>query len=110
MGESQRTATKPDIYEGLIDRLGRALDAARTAGRLRDERPVELELRGLSRAELELIKAYLERNTCSAPIGVANPPAKAPTHSAKVVWLKDLPASRDPEPFRSARYKSFTSH
>ena len=60
MVESQRIVTTPDIYEGLIDRLGRALDAARTAGRLRDERPVELELRGLSRAELELIKAYLE--------------------------------------------------
>jgi hypothetical protein len=38
-----------------------ALEAAKTAGRLRDERPVELELRGLSRAELELIKAYLDR-------------------------------------------------
>jgi hypothetical protein len=42
-----------------------ALDA-KTAGRLRDERPVELELRGLSRAEFELIKAYLERNERSA--------------------------------------------
>ena len=48
MVESQRTLTKPQLYEGLIDRLGRALDAARTAGRLRDERPLELELRGLS--------------------------------------------------------------
>ncbi|MDP1363356.1 hypothetical protein Q6303_29680, partial [Klebsiella variicola] len=31
MVESQRTLTKPQLYEGLIDRLGRALDAARTS-------------------------------------------------------------------------------
>ena len=105
MVESQRIVSKPDVYEGLIDRLGRALDAARTAGRLRDERPVELELRGLSRAELELIKAYLERNKCSAPPMAATPPVKEPTQSAKVVWLKDLPAGRGPERFRSARCK-----
>ena len=105
MVESQRIATKPEIYEGLIDRLGRALDAARTAGRLRDERPVEVELRGLSRAELELIKAYLERNRRSAPPWVATPPIKEPTHSAKVVWLKDLSAGRGAEKLRSARHK-----
>lgn len=104
MVESQRIVMKPDIYEGLIDRLGRALDAARTAGRLCDERPVELELRGLSRAELELIKVYLERNGRSAPPWVA-PPIKEPTHSAKVVWLKDVSAGRGPEKLRSARYK-----
>ncbi|MGY2378529.1 hypothetical protein ACW9IB_28830 [Pseudomonas sp. SDO524_S393] len=105
MVESQRTLTKPEIYQGLIDRLGRALDAANTAGRLRDERPVELELRGLSRAELELIKAYLEMNGRSAPPWMATPPAKEPPHSAKVVWLKDLPAGRGPEKLRSVRYK-----
>ncbi|WP_353632122.1 hypothetical protein [Pseudomonas canadensis] len=105
MVESQRIVSKPDVYEGLIDRLGRALDAARTAGRLRDERPVELELRGLSCAELELIKVYLERNGRSAPPLVATPPIKEPTHSAKVVWLKDLSAGRGPERLRSARYK-----
>ncbi|MFN3356133.1 MAG: hypothetical protein ACK418_08970 [Pseudomonas sp.] len=105
MVESQRTATKPEIYEGLIDRLGRALDAARTADRLRDERPVELELRGLSRAELELIKAYLERNTRSAPPVAAAPPARETTHSAKVVWLKDWPVGRGAETRRSARCK-----
>ena len=105
MVESQRIATKPEIYEGLIDRLGRALDAARTAGRLRDERPVELELRGLSRAELELIKAYLERSKSSAPPLAATPPAQEPTHSAKVVWLKDLSAGPGSVKRRSARYK-----
>lgn len=58
MVESQRKVATPELYEKLIDRLGVALDAARTAGRLRDERPVELELRGLSPAEFELVKAY----------------------------------------------------
>ncbi|MFV3017080.1 hypothetical protein ACM9HO_15520, partial [Pseudomonas sp. KHB2.9] len=72
MVESQRMLSKPDVYQGLIDRLGRALDAASTAGRLRDEQPVELELRGLSHAELELIKAYLARNERSAFTGVAS--------------------------------------
>ncbi len=61
MVESQRKVATPELYEKLIDRLGVALDAARTAGRLRDERPAELELRGLSPAEFELVKAYLEQ-------------------------------------------------
>ncbi|QJI31198.1 hypothetical protein HKK55_21645 [Pseudomonas sp. ADAK18] len=105
MVDSQRTLTKPQLYEGLIDRLGRALDAAKTAGRLRDERPVELELRGLSQAELELIKVYLELNERNGAHRVASPPAPESLHSAKVVWLKDLSAGRSPEKLRSARFK-----
>ncbi len=105
MVESQRTLTKPQLYEGLIDRLGRALDAARTAGRLRDERPLELELRGLSQAELELIKNYLALNHDRASHGQASPPAQAPAQSAKVIWLKDLATGRGPENFRSVRCK-----
>ncbi len=105
MVESQRTLTKPQLYEGLIDRLGRALDAARTAGRLRDERPLELELRGLSQAELELIRTYLELNQHRASHGQASPPAHEPPRSAKVIWLKDLAAGRGPERSRSVRCK-----
>ncbi|MCK3836734.1 MULTISPECIES: hypothetical protein [Pseudomonas] len=105
MVESQRTLTKPQLYEGLIDRLGRALDAARTAGRLRDERPLELELRGLSQAELELIRTYLELNQHRASPGQASPPAQEPPRSAKVIWLKDLAAGRGPERSRSVRCK-----
>ncbi|KAF1011493.1 MAG: hypothetical protein GAK32_00800 [Pseudomonas fluorescens] len=101
MSDSQRALTKPELYEGLIDRLGRALDAASTAGRLRDERPLELELRGLSQAELELIKVYLERREHPAPDGLASPPAG----SAKVVWLRDLSACRGQEKRRSVRFK-----
>jgi hypothetical protein len=104
MVESQRTLTKPQLYEGLIDRLGRALDAAKTAGQLRDERPVELELRGLSQAELELIKVYLELNERNGTHRVASPPAPQ-LRSAKVVWLKDLSTGRSPEKLRSVRFK-----
>ena len=49
--QRQKNVTKPELYERLIDRLGMALDAVKTADRLRDERPLELELRGLSPAE-----------------------------------------------------------
>ncbi|WP_248751266.1 hypothetical protein [Pseudomonas sp. MWU15-20650] len=105
MVESQLTLTKPQLYEGLIDRLGRALDAASTAGRLRDERPLELELRGLSQAELELIKGYLELNHRRASRGQASPPAQEPLRSAKVIWLKDVFAGRGPEKLRVVRCK-----
>ncbi len=105
MVESQRMLSKPDVYQGLIDRLGRALDAARTAGRLRDERPVELELRGLSRAELELIKAYLARNEPSDSSGVTCTLPNEPVWSAKVVWLKDASAARGPDKHRAVRFK-----
>ncbi|UOK39404.1 hypothetical protein MJP36_05970 [Pseudomonas palleroniana] len=107
MGESQRTLTKPQLYEGLIDRLGRALDAAKTAGRLRDERPLELELRGLSQAELELIKRYLELNQHRASSGQASPPSQfqEPTRSAKVIWLKDLSAGRAGDKLKAVRCK-----
>ncbi|AZF07507.1 hypothetical protein [Pseudomonas sp. R5-89-07] len=104
MAESQRTLMKPQLYEGLIDRLGRALDAARTAGRLRGERPLELELRGLSQAELELIKSYLALHHPRASHGQASPPVQEP-RSAKVIWLKDMAAGRGPENFRSVRRK-----
>ena len=103
MVESQRTLTKPQLYEGLIDRLGRALDAARTAGRLLDERPLELELRGLSQAELELIRGYLELNHHRASEERAAPPAQEPLRSAKVIWLKDVSAARGPDKRRAAR-------
>lgn len=105
MVDLQRTLTKPQVYEGLIDRLGRALDAAKTAGRLCDERPLELELRGLSQAELDVIKVYLELNEHRAPQVMASPPAQEVSRSAKVVWLKDLSAGRGPENLRSVRFK-----
>lgn len=93
MGESQLEANEPELYERLIDRLGLALDVARTAVRLRDEMPAELELRGLSRAEFNVIKAYLEsipegRQGRAGAVQQAEPPSPA-----KVVWLKDAARS-----------------
>ncbi len=89
MGESQQHAAKPEIYERLIDRLGLALDVARTSQRLRDEMPAELELRGLSRAEFDVIKAWLEAAPARGQkISVALPPVETPT-PGRVIWLKD---------------------
>lgn len=86
MGDSQLTAIKPELYERLIDRLGLALETARTSVRLRDEMPAELELSGLSHAEFEVIKAYLE----SLPAGRdASAATRAQPASASIIWLKD---------------------
>ncbi|WP_019411977.1 hypothetical protein [Pseudomonas psychrophila] len=90
MAESQRKERKAEVYERLIDRLSVALDSAKTAVRLRDECPVELELRGLSRAELELINVYLNRigreadERSQGSVNMQKVPRKA-----KVIWLKD---------------------
>jgi hypothetical protein len=106
MVESQRKVTKPELYERLIDRLGLALDAARTAGRLRDERPVELELRGLSRAEFELIKAYLDRSEREAHSNVLEAiKHKEAPHSAKIIWLRGKAPVGDAVKVRSLPFK-----
>ena len=106
MVESQQKATKPELYERLIDRLGMALDAAKTAGRLRDERPLELELRGLSPAEFELVKAYLDRSERETHgcLSAAVKQLDAP-RSAKIIWLKDKVRGRDAVKVRSLQFK-----
>ncbi|WLG96535.1 hypothetical protein [Pseudomonas sp. FP198] len=106
MVELQRKVATPELYEKLIDRLGVALDAARTAGRLRDERPAELELRGLSPAEFEVVKAYLEQvgHQASSSGVQANKRLDAP-RPAKVVWLKDRTPDKDAVKVRSLQFK-----
>lgn len=102
MTELQHTDTTHDLYERLINRLGLALETADIAVRLRDEWPEELELRGLSRAEFDLIEAYLNNSAIAAgghvspgvpgSFIVSREPAEAasmPSSSAKVIWLKD---------------------
>jgi hypothetical protein len=89
MVEPHMKAMQPDVYERLIDRLGLALDVARTALRLRDEKPAELELRGLSRAEYELIDAYLRTCGERACVEPAPLPVAARKASAKVYWLHE---------------------
>jgi len=90
MVESQCKAVNSQMYERLIDRLSVALDSAKTAAQLRNERPDELELRGLSRAELALINVYLNRIGREADErlqGSSN--GQQTPHKAQVIWLKD---------------------
>lgn len=89
MGESQLPATKPELYERLIDRLGLALEVARTSVQLRDETPVELELRGLSHAEFEVIRAYLDTLAEGRFVSASAYQQSEPLPGAKVIWLKD---------------------
>jgi len=96
MGESQLTAIKPELYERLIDRLGLALEVARTSVRLRDEMPAELELRGLSPAEFQVIKAYLD-TLPESRFASAGAYPQSESGKGKIVWLKDRqrPAAMD---------------
>ncbi|MDP4572563.1 hypothetical protein Q8O96_26170 [Pseudomonas sp. LPH60] len=106
MLESQRKVTEPEVYERLLNRLALALDAARTADRLRNERPVELELRGLSPAEFELIRAYLARSQHEMQVNVSGSPQhQERPRSAKVIWLKDQAPFRDSVSVRSQQFK-----
>jgi hypothetical protein len=110
MTESQYTATTFELYERLINRLGLALETADVAVRLRDEWADELELRGLSRAEVDVIEAWLTRCANKAGLDVTLAPLSAMTGTAlvqrsaqpsrkesvasKVVWLKDREKGR----------------
>lgn len=85
MGQTHLTTMEPALYERLIDRLGLALDAARTSVHLRNEMPAELELKGLSTAEFEWLSAYL--HACVTPQKAVNRPAREP--ASNVAWLKD---------------------
>ena len=89
MAELQRSVGTSQVYERLIDRLSVALDSAKTAVQLRDERPVELELRGLSHAELELINLYLNRIGREAVKRSQGSVNMQDAPKAKVIWLKD---------------------
>lgn len=62
MGELRRAQGSGGLYERLLQRLALALDEAESMGRLSAEPTRELELRDLTAAELELIRAYLERD------------------------------------------------
>ncbi|WP_025129289.1 hypothetical protein [Pseudomonas sp. PH1b] len=106
MLESQRKVTEPEVYERLLNRLALALDAVNTANRLRNERPVELELRGLSHAEFELIRAYLARSQREMQINVLGSlqNQEAP-RSAKIIWLKDQAPVKESVKVRSRQFK-----
>lgn len=62
MAHEQRVALGSGLYSRLLQRLALALEEADSASRLGQTVPHELELRGLSAAELQLIHAYLDRD------------------------------------------------
>ena len=104
MGESPLQALEPELCERLIDRLGLALDVARASVRLRDEMPAELELRGLSYAEFEVIKAYLASHPerYRAHIDALQQPE---VPAGRVVWLKDSARSSVTTKSRALHFK-----
>lgn len=114
MAELQQPAINPELYERLIYRLGLALDVAKTSVRLRDETPVELELRGLSPAEFAVIEAYLDGAAAggtaqsvvrsSAATRELDGLGAAPQRSAKVIWLNNQRRAK-----ASAKVKSLYS-
>ena len=62
MAELRRAEVGGGLYDRLLQRLALALQEADTATRLHQAPPDELELSGLTPAELELIRAYLDRD------------------------------------------------
>lgn len=62
MGELRRAAVNGGLYERLLQRLALALDEADNLSRLSAKPPLELEVRDLTSAELELIRAYMDRD------------------------------------------------
>jgi len=62
MAEFRRGAAGGGLYERLLQRLAMALDEAENLSALSAQPPLELELRGLTAAEMELIRAYLDRD------------------------------------------------
>ncbi|OYT95167.1 MAG: hypothetical protein CFE49_14255 [Pseudomonas sp. PGPPP3] len=62
MAHRQRAAVDSGLYGRLLRRLALALEEADSASRLGQTVPHELELSGLSVAELRLIHAYLDRD------------------------------------------------
>ena len=120
MTELQHTVSTPELYERLINRLGLALEMASTAVRLRNESPAELELKGLSSAEFELIEAYLEKGARAAngavkgkSEGSFNVPLEQADSNvrsrdcARVVWLEDKRRARASK--RTSRYSSHST-
>ena len=62
MGNARQVERGGGLYERLLQRLALALEEADTASRLHAEPLHDLELDGLSPAEHELIRAYLNRD------------------------------------------------
>lgn len=62
MAQLRRGAPVGGLYERLLQRLAIALEEADSLSVLSAQPPRELELRGLTAAEMQLIRAYLDRD------------------------------------------------
>ncbi len=62
MRRSRSDAAEAGPYGHLLQRLALALEEVDNAAQLRSEIPAELELSGLTEAELALIRAYIKRD------------------------------------------------
>ena len=62
MRRSRADSAPAGPYGHLLQRLALALEEADNAAQLRSEVPAELELSGLTPAELQLIRAYIKRD------------------------------------------------
>ncbi len=80
------------FYEHLLERLALALDEANTAERLSQQAPDELELRGLSAAEMRFLKAYLDRDRTQPNPAV--PVLESHSASSRANNLRTLSRSR----------------
>lgn len=62
MVDSRRDGPSGGLYERLLQRLAIAMDEADGLSVLSDQPLLEMELRGLTAAEMELIRAYLNHD------------------------------------------------
>lgn len=62
MTDLSRTEEHGGLYGRLLQRLALALEEADAAGQRGTQLSAELELKGLSPAELQLVRAYLEQD------------------------------------------------
>lgn len=62
MTDFKRGAPAGGLYERLLQRLAMALDEADSLSKIATQPSRDLELRGLTAAEMELIRAYLDRD------------------------------------------------
>ena len=84
MAHRRRAAVDSGLYGRLLQRLALALEEVDSASRLGQAVPHELELSGLSAAELQLIHAYLDRDLnwlqgwhAVARFDISRPPPRA---------------------------------
>lgn len=104
MAELRREEAQGGLYERLLHRLAVALDEADSDTRWQNKSPEELELRGLSPAELELIRAYLDRDlhwlrgwhAAAKELALIEHTPIRPTKSPRSLHISKLPKARGP--------------